>query len=73
MSKPMYEVYPGKIANQVIRIEKRKVKILQKRIDKAIEYIKPYRVIEDIGNCWVEFTLEDKAKLLEILGDKENE
>lgn len=44
--------------------------VLQDRIDKAIEYIKPYRVIEhNIG--WIEFTLENKIELLEILGDKE--
>lgn len=43
---------------------------LQQIIDNAIEYIKPYRVIDrNIG--WLEFTLENKMELLEILGDKE--
>lgn len=42
---------------------------LQQRIDKAIEYIKPYRVIDkNIG--WLEFTLENKMELLEILEGK---
>ena len=42
---------------------------LQQRIDKAIEYIKPYRVIDkNIG--WLEFTLENKMELLEILVPK---
>ncbi len=52
-------------------INKEAKEIIQ-RINKAIEYIKPYRMIEhNIG--WIEFTLEDKIKLLEILGDGNNE
>lgn len=45
-------------------------KQLIERIDKAIEYIKPYR--DETAN-WYEFTIQNKCELLEILGDKENE
>ena len=42
---------------------------LQQRIDKAIEYIKEeMQYDENIEDCWVRTN-----KLLEILGDKENE
>lgn len=37
---------------------------LLSRIDKAIEYITPYR---DETINWYEFTINDKVKLLEIL------
>lgn len=45
--------------------------IAYEKIDNAIEYIKPYRVIDK--KYWLEFTIENKMELLELLGEKENE
>jgi len=56
------------ILNELDMLEKQE-KDYQTRFVKAIEYIKPYRVIDE--KYWIEFTIENKIELLEILGDKE--
>lgn len=43
---------------------------LQNKIYEAVEYIKPYRVIDK--KYWIEFTIVNKMELLEILRGKEN-
>ena len=59
-----------KSANDTMMQLHNEVMQLNKRIDKAIEYITPYR---DETINWYEFTINDKVKLLEILKGTDKE
>ena len=60
-----YKDSTGKLIKEVLE--------QQHKIDKAIEYIKEHIRIDDEYPDYMEMLLEERNKLLEILGDKEKE